>query len=198
MGKIISFSGIDGAGKSTQVKLLKKYLSSKKKTFVATEAMFTYFTLGPLVSILRSATKSPKGGPVTRNKNNTLAKLWFIPAFIDIWLGYLFKIQLLRLKYDYVIADRIYLDMWANLLYYGYISRQAYKMFIRLLPHSQIGFLFLVKPGTVRKREDDFPLSYYEEQSKIYSQLSRLVKINVIDANNKPEKTFDQIKEKIG
>lgn len=198
MGKIISFSGIDGAGKSTQVKLLTKYLASKKKTFVATEAMFTYFILKPLVSLLRSATKSPKGGPVTRNKTNVLAKLWFIPAFIDIWTGYIFKILLLRLKYDYVIADRIYLDIWANLLYYGYIPVWAYRALIRLLPHSQIGFLFLVKPGTVRKREDDFPLSYYKEQSRIYGQLPRFVDINVINANNKPEKTFNQIKQKIG
>lgn len=197
MGNIISFSGIDGAGKSTQTKLLTEYLISKKKTFIVTEAMFTYFILKPLVSILRYITKSPNGGPVTRNKTNNLAKLWFILAFFDIWIGYLFKVQILRTKYDYIIADRIYLDMWANLLYYGYVPRIVYRTLIRLLPSSQIGFLFLVKPGTVRKREDDFPQSYYQEQSKIYKQLPKLVNIYVIDANGRPENTFDQIKEKL-
>lgn len=197
MGKIISFSGIDGAGKSTQVKLLSEYLDKKGLTYTSTEAMFTYFLLTPLVRVLRSATKSPKGGPVTINKTNSLAKLWFVGAFIDIWLGYIFKVVPQKIKYNYVIADRVYIDIWANLLYYGYIPHWAYKLLIGILPQADYQFLFLVKPGTVRKREDDFPLSYYQEQSKIYSDIHHLISVNVINANDVPAATFAQIKKVI-
>src|SRR3989344_4882802 len=104
MGILISFSGIDGAGKSTQIDLLSKYFKKRGKTVFKTEEMFGYFLLKPIIKILRLSNGSPKGGPVTRNKKY-LPKLWFIPAFIDIWIGYLFKFKFLSAEYDVVIAD---------------------------------------------------------------------------------------------
>lgn len=190
-GRIVSFSGIDGAGKSTQVKLFSQYLKSKKKNFIATEKMFTYFLLGPLVKILRKSTGSPSGGPVRRNKR-ILPKFWSILAFIDIWLGYIFDILPLLFKYDIVIADRFYVDIWANLLYYGYLPKWAFGL-VKFLPRADSQFLFEVKPGTVRKREDDFPLKYYEEQSKIYKHLSKLGNFQVLDANMSPKKVSSEI-----
>lgn len=194
-GKIISLSGIDGAGKSTQVKLLSQYLKKNKIKFIATERMFTYYLLKPVVKLLRKSTGSPSGGPVKRNKN-ILPKFWFILAFFDIWIGYIFDIIPLIYKYDVVVADRFYVDIWANLLYYGYLPKWGFGL-VKFLPRADTQFLFEVRPGTVRKREDDFPLSYYEEQSKIYKELSGLANFYILDANSSPKKVSSDINKKI-
>jgi thymidylate kinase len=193
MGVLISLSGIDGAGKSTQVELLLKYFRSNSKKIIATEFMFGYFILNPLIRVLRSVTGSPSGGPVKRNSSN-LAKLWFVPAFIDIWLGYFFRTRPLLSKYDFIIADRFYTDIWANLSYYGYQPSWAFELLIKLLPTPDIAFMLSVDPATVRKREDDFPDDYYKEQAKIYKHLAEKVNIHVVDANQDPKAVFNQIK----
>lgn len=185
MGVLVSFSGIDGAGKSTQVRLISEFLKSKGYKVRTTEEMFGYFLLKPLIKVLRSATGSPSGGPVKRN-SNTLAKLWFIPAYIDIWLSYIFRIRPMVSNFDYVIADRFYTDIWANLLYYGYLPQWGFNFFINLLPQPNKAFVFLVDPATVIKREKDFPVTYYQEQSQIYKILTKKVECFVIDANKPP------------
>ena len=194
MGIIISFSGIDGAGKSTQVKLLSDYLIRNNKKVITTEEMFGYYLLKPIIFGLRKATGSPPSGPVKRNKNSFL-KLWFLPAFVDIWFSYIFKYYRLRAKYDYIIADRYYTDIWANLLYYGYSPKWAFRYLASLLPRSDIPVIFTIRPINVRKREDDFPLSYYQEQSLIYKNLSKLVACTIVDANNKQDSVHRQIRQ---
>ena len=127
MGKIVTFSGIDGAGKSTQVNLLSDLLKKRGKSVYVSEEMFGYILFKPIIALLRKATGSPSKGPVSRN-TKTLPKYWFIPAFLDIWFSYLFVIRKKKSEYDYIIADRFYTDIWANLLYYGYIPTNVFKV----------------------------------------------------------------------
>jgi len=195
MGILISFSGIDGAGKSTQTRLLSKYLKKRGKKVKVTEEMFEYFLLRPLIGILRTATGSPSNGPVKRNKKNNLAKLWFIPAFLDIWISYIFKTRFVLKKFDFVIADRFYLDIWANLLYYGYLPNWAFTFFVKLLPKADKSLMLSIKPKSVLERENDFPPNYYKEQAKIYKRLTGYVDFCIVDANKEPEKVFEEIRK---
>lgn len=195
-GILVSFSGFDGVGKSTQVKLLQQYLKTKNKKVIATERMFGYFLFKPFIGSLRTVTGSPSLGPVKRNANPVL-KLWFIPAFIDIWFSYFFIIRPLLAKYEYVIADRFYTDMWANLLYYGYLPDWGFKLFVKLLPRPDKAFMLLADPRVILKREREFSPDYYKEQAKIYKQLAALVDVDIINANRKPEVVFEKIRNLI-
>lgn len=194
IGMLISISGFDGVGKTTQVKLLSQYLKNTGKTFHTTESMFGYFLLRPLIKVLRLATGSPSGGPVKRNKK-ILLKLWFIPAFIDIWLGYIFKIRPLLLKYDFIIADRFYTDIWANLLYYRYLPNWAFKVFVKLLPRSDIAIMLLANPKKVLGREKEFASAYYIEQAVVYEHLASQINFYIIDANKHPKSVLLKIKK---
>lgn len=193
MGFLISFSGIDGAGKTKQIKLLSKYLKNKRKKVLVTETLFGYFLFKPFIHLLRIVTKSPNEGPVRRNKN-LLPKIWFIPAFIDIWISYLVKVRPALRRYDFILADRFYIDIWANLAYYGYLSDWAFVFFLKLLPKADKSFIFFVKPEIGRKRSPDFPLAYFKEQSKIYRRLTNYIVFDEINANHDPKKIFQKVK----
>lgn len=194
MGIIISLSGFDGLGKSTQVNLLSKYLKDQGKKVLVTEMMFSYFLLKPFIKFFRSTTGSLPSGPVRRN-SNVFLKLWFIPAFLDIWMMYLFKVIPLKGKYDVILADRFYPDIWANLLYYGYITEWAFKFFVKFLPKANVAFMLSAKESVVIKREQEFPLAYYSNQAKIYKEMSTLVKYIIIDADQSPASVALAIKK---
>lgn len=191
-GYLISISGYDGVGKSTQVNLLSKYLNSKGKKVIVTEEMFGYFLLKPLIKMLRGATGSPSGGPVSKNESFSL-KLWFIPAFIDIWIMHILRILPMLNKYDFIIADRYYTDIWANLLYYGYLPNWAFIL-VKLLPKPDMAIMFWVKPEIVLNREREFLPTYYKSQAKIYKRLADQVNFHIVDASKDPNSVFKKIK----
>ncbi len=197
IGFLISLSGFDGAGKSTQVKLLSEYLRKKKKKVLVTEIMFGYFLLKLLVRFLRSTTSSLPGGPIKRNKS-FLPKLWFIFAFVDIWVMYIFKIIPMKERYDFIIADRFYTDIWANLVYYGYIPDFAFNFFVKLLPKADMAFMLMIEPETVLRREKEFPSTYYKEQARIYKNLSNQINFILIKADQDPKEVFMDIKKLVG
>ena len=194
MGVLISFSGTDSAGKSTQARLLSDYLRKEGKKVLITEAMFGYFLLYPLVRVLRAATGIPSGGAVKRNKN-ILSKLWFIPAFIDIWIKHIFVIRPMLIKYDFVLADRYYTDIWVTLLYYGYLPEWAFELFVRLLPKPHLAFLLKASSDIVQEREKEFPVRYFQEQKLLYSLLLKIIKMTSINADPNAQKVLGQIKK---
>ncbi len=193
---LISFSGVDGAGKTTQINLLSEHLKDKGHKVLVTERMFGYFFLKPIIKSLRSATKSPALGPVTRNRN-PLLMLWFVPAFFDIWISYLINIKPMLNNYDYIIADRFYTDIWANLLYYGYLPEWAFGL-IGLLPRADKSIILYADPKNILKREREFEPAYYFEQEKIYKRLPNYLNVCPINANDTPGKVAQTIRISLG
>ncbi len=194
MGKLISLSGIDGAGKSTQINLISKYLRNKGLSVYVTESMFGYYLFKPFIKSLRRFTKSSTEGPVRRN-NNPLYKLWFVLAFVDIWISYSIKVKHLLSKYDVLIADRYYTDLWANLLYYGYCPKWAFELFLLFLPTADLSIWLSVEPKNVFKREMEFDGNYYYSQQTIYERFRNLRNYITVDANSSAEEVFNKIKK---
>ena len=113
MGKIITFSGTDGAGKSTQIQLLEAHLQAqgvKTTQFWARGGYTPFFSL--LKNILRKCRLGavPKAGPSKERsqqfKSSRVRKVWLLMAIFDLILCYALWLRLKKWSGYTVICDR--------------------------------------------------------------------------------------------
>ena len=121
MSRIIVFSGIDSAGKSTQIERLKKYLLSKN---IKVKVIWSRGGYTPLFNLFKVNLRKvlprsiPKPGEsVNRDKtfnNKWVRTLWLNVALFDMILLYGFYYRLLK-NFGYtVIADRYLWDTFID------------------------------------------------------------------------------------
>ena len=168
---LVSFSGVDGSGKSTQINLLRERLERDNKK-VVTVSLFNYFLLKPLISMGRARLKDGKSGPVRKNRNLIL-RLWFGLALIDFWVIYALRVGLLRRKYDVILADRYFHDLAISMTYYGYMPKVLLLSFVRLLPKADRQILLSVDPALAHKRSGEFSIDYFKEQARCYETIAK-------------------------
>lgn len=168
-GVTIALSGVDGSGKSIQVKMLSDYLRDQGKRVVIIQ-VFNYFLLRGLINLAKKQYSTSKSTDINKS---AFLKLWFIPAMVDFWLLYIFKILPLKKKYDYVIADRYFIDLAVSLSYRNYLPRRLFLYFVNMLPKADTQILLLPNSYEAFKRSKEFEKTYYVDQSNIYSLISR-------------------------
>lgn len=125
---IIAVSGVDCAGKSTQINLLKQYFISQGKTCCklwyrpgySAELQSLKKIIHPLWVIAKNPLhplikpknkqKSSETSSNSKTQEQTTAHipapLWLTTAILDTAIQYAIKLRLLEMKYDVVICDR--------------------------------------------------------------------------------------------
>jgi dTMP kinase len=193
--KIISFEGIEGVGKSTQIKLLNEYLGSK----------------GFKTEILREPGSTVNGEMIREILLNSKESL---SSESELLLMFAARAQLIHEKVvnsksDIILFDRFY-D--ASIAYQG-AGRGLSIDFIENLidfskcPSPLITFLLdiSVKEGFARKAEDikdrieSSGDTFFEKVREGYISLSKLYpeRIKLINANNSVEKIHQDILKEI-
>ena len=193
--KIISFEGIEGVGKSTQIKLLNEYLGSK----------------GFKTEILREPGSTVTGEMIREILLNSKESL---SSESELLLMFAARAQLIHEKVvnsksDIILFDRFY-D--ASIAYQG-AGRGLSIDFIENLidfskcPSPLITFLLdiSVKEGFARKAEDikdrieSSGDTFFEKVREGYISLSKLYpeRIKLINANNSVEKIHQDILKEI-
>ena len=114
---LIVFSGLDGAGKSTQVGLLAEYLKSKNSKYYKFWSRGGYTPGFQLIkNILRIIFRKrlpEKGHSVQRDQaftNKRIRKLWIIVSILDLFLFYAIWLRIIHVFHIVIICDRYILD----------------------------------------------------------------------------------------
>ncbi len=133
--RIVSISGIDGSGKSTQLKKLKEYFESKGKKVITFHAV-SFSLINHLLKKKKESKEQKLKEEHNQNPDQTTifeqpAKAVTSGNFFTIWARkiillidvFRFKFLLKKLKkqrIDYLLTDRYFYDQIINILYLSY------------------------------------------------------------------------------
>lgn len=180
--RVISFSGIDGAGKSTQIarlhaSLLQAGLSVRVVCFWEDVATLTRFRekAGHALFGGDAGVGTPEA-PINRRDKNV--RSWIMTAIrLVLYLADAISHRLLIRRargsgVDVLIFDRSIYDELANLELHQPVMRAYARAISRLAPKPDISYLLDADPVAARARKPEYPLEFLEFNRKSYFQLN--------------------------
>ncbi len=209
-GNLISISGIDGSGKSTQLDLLKKYYKDQgfKVVYLWSRGGSTS-GINKLKSFLRliaGKNLPPSGKSKKRDemfKNIFIQYIWIYAAILDLLRIYAFSIRWNLLIGKKVICDRY---IWDTLIDFKIMFPELeierwliWKILVKSapIPFKQILLMIPIKTSIARcsQKFDPFPDSpeIREKRYNLYADISNDAKFVTIDAKQSSTEVFKEI-----
>lgn len=182
--KIVSFSGIDGAGKTTQITALQTWLDrSGHRT-----RLLTFWDDIVILSSFREFLShkafrgdqgigSPEKPLVRRDKNVTSWPVIVMRFFLYVGdaLHLAFTVRRLRKgDADVIIFDRYIYDELANLPLNRWIARVFVRLVSALVPKPDVAYVIDADPAAAFARKPEYPLEFVRDNREAYLTLSRL------------------------
>ena len=182
--RIVSFSGIDGAGKTTQISALETWLNqagqrTKLLTFWDNVVVLPRFR----EFLSHKAFKGDQGigspaKPLQRRDKNVTSlpviAMRFCLYFADAVNLCLQVRRMRKNEADVVIFDRYIYDELANLPLNRWPSRIFIRLVLAFVPKPDVAYLVDADPEAAFARKPEYPLRFLRSNREAYLTLSRL------------------------
>ena len=187
---LVSFSGIDGAGKTTQIDAVLAWLHEAGFRVRMLRFWDDIAVLGHLRETMSHRVfKSEKGvgspdKPVRRRDKNVRA--WYMTAarlflyFLDATHLAFMVATTARTNADIVVFDRYLYDELANLDLQNSVARAYIRLLLKLAPRPDVALLLDADPVQARARKPEYPLEFLHANRACYLALSKLAGMTVI------------------
>ena len=188
---VVSFSGIDGAGKTTQIDALLAWLRNAGLKVRLLRFWDDIAVAGSLrEGMSHNLFKSEKGvgsplKPVQRRDKNvsgwymTVARL-FLYLLDAVRLTFVMAARS-RKDADVVIFDRYIYDELANLDVANPTVKAYVHLLLRLVPRPDVAFLLDADPEQARARKPEYPLEFLHRSRASYIAFSKSASMTVIE-----------------
>lgn len=191
---VFSFSGIDGAGKSTQIEQLRDYLqgigqSVSIYTFWDDVVAFSKLREGMSLSLFKGekGVGSPDR-PIRRRDKNVSS------GFVVVSRLFLYALDVMRLwlisyrtsaaAADVIIFDRYIYDELANLPLERRLIRLYVRFLLRLAPRPDIAVLVDADPEAACTRKPEYPLEFVRRNREAYLRLAKIAGMTILPAGS--------------
>ena len=182
---LVSFSGVDGSGKSTSIAFLKSWLANAGMRVSVVEfwnnvVVFRKFRERVTTAFFQGETGvGAPGKPVNRRDKNL--RPWY--ATLGRCVLYLFDSihlrsvvnQLLASDVDVVIFDRYIFDQLATLPLEHKAVRVYARTVAKLAPRPDIAYLLDADPEVAFARKPEYPLDFLRQYRQCYLNLKELL-----------------------
>ena len=181
---LISFSGIDGAGKTTQIELLADSLQ-RKGFRVLRLSFWDDVAVCPTLrsSIGQHAADFYQGSQPVRTpeaRNYKHIRKWYL-TIARACLAALDALRLRRMMAsrrlhaaDVVIFDRYMYDQFANIYSPSFLANTCIRMIQKITPRPDLAIFLDASPTNAHARKPEYPLDFVYENRRAFLGLQKL------------------------
>jgi thymidylate kinase len=195
--RVICIIGPDGTGKTTQVKMLIKYLKENGYNYEYRWMRFHHFISLPVLALARilgltEIQQLPNGKKIGYHhfyKSKLISNLYMISLYLDTLLAMVFKIYIpIKIRKKYIICDRFIYDTLVDLIVdldnFEILDSMLGRLFLKLIPKDCLVIMLLAPYEKIRDRRVDLKYDKsLEKRMGIYNKIAEKFKIKKVDAS---------------